>query len=82
MFNRKTEIRRAVKLSDTKEQVLEWLWKPYIPLGKITVVHEIHGVGRSIFMARLVAVCTGSGKIGGINLEEKYNVLYLTCQKY
>lgn len=79
MFNRKTEIRRAVKLSDTKEQVLKWLWKPYIPLGKITVVHGIHGVGKSIFMARLAAVCTGSGKIGGINLEEKYNVLYFTA---
>lgn len=79
MFNRKTEIRRAVKLSDTKEQVLEWLWKPYIPFGKITVVHGIHGVGKSIFMARLAAACTGSGKIGGINLEEKYNVLYFTA---
>lgn len=79
MFNRKTEIRRAVKLSDTKEQVLEWLWKPYIPFGKITVVHGIHGVGKSIFMARLAAACTGSGKIGGTNLEEKYNVLYFTA---
>lgn len=79
MFNRKTEIRRAVKLSDTKEQVLEWLWKPYIPMGKITVIHGEHGVGKSVFMARLVAACTGSRKISGINLEEKYNVLYFTA---
>ena len=35
MFNRKTEIRRAVKLSDTKEQVLKWLWKPYYSYKRI-----------------------------------------------
>lgn len=79
MFNRKMEIRRAVKLSDTKEQGLEWLWKPYIPLGKITVVHGIHGVGKSIFMARLAAACTGAVKNCGIDIRENYQVLYFTA---
>lgn len=36
-------------------------------------------MGKSVFMARLVAACTGSRKISGINLEEKYNVLYFTA---
>ena len=34
----KTEELEIVKLSDVELQKVQWLWKPYIPFGKITII--------------------------------------------
>ena len=35
---------------------VEWLWKPYIPLGKLTVVQGHPGVGKSFLALNLTAI--------------------------
>ena len=46
-------LRRA---SEIEPQEVEWLWKPYIPLGKLTVIVGNPGVGKSFFAMTLAAI--------------------------
>lgn len=39
MFQLKEKSREVTNMSEVKEQPLNWLWYPYIPSGKITVIH-------------------------------------------
>lgn len=43
------------KASEVKVWEIEWLWYPYIPYGKITVVQRDAGDGKSTFVLNLAA---------------------------
>ena len=42
--------------AEIEPQEVEWLWKPYIPLGKLTVISGNPGVGKSFFALTLAAI--------------------------
>ncbi len=44
--------------SNVTPKNVEWLWYPYIPLGKLTVIQGDPGDGKSTFMLNLVALLT------------------------
>ena len=44
------------KASEIKVREIEWLWYPYIPFGKITVVQGDAGDGKSTFVLNLAAM--------------------------
>ena len=44
------------KASEVKIREIEWLWYPYIPFGKITVVQGDAGDGKSTFVLNLAAM--------------------------
>lgn len=44
--------------SDIKETAVEWLWYPYIPFGKITLLQGDPGDGKSTFILDLIARIT------------------------
>ena len=50
-----TEI-EITKASEVKVREIEWLWYPYIPFGKITVVQGDAGDGKSTFVLNLAAM--------------------------
>ena len=37
---------------------MEWLWFPYIPFGKLTIIQGNPGEGKTYFAMRLAAACT------------------------
>ena len=47
--------------SNVKSKPVDWLWYPYIPLGKLTIIQGDPGDGKSTFVLNLVALLT-SGK--------------------
>lgn len=47
---------RIVRLSDIATQEVEWLWYPYIPRGKITLLEGDPGVGKSYLSLQLCAI--------------------------
>lgn len=67
------------RLSDVPEQKIRWLWKPYLPFGKVSVLHGKLGIGKSIFAARLAAACTNKRYLPGMGELEPCNMLYLTA---
>ena len=44
-----------------QESAVEWLWYPYIPYGKITLLQGDPGDGKSTFMLHLAAQLTSGG---------------------
>ena len=47
---------KITKASEVKVRQIEWLWYPYIPFGKITVVQGDAGDGKSTFVLNLAAM--------------------------
>jgi putative DNA primase/helicase len=52
---------RIVPVSDFKPVSVNWLWEPYIPAGKITLVYDDPGIGKTYFLSKL-ASAVSSGK--------------------
>lgn len=44
------------KASEVKVRAIEWLWYPYIPFGKVTVLQGDAGDGKSTFVLNLAAM--------------------------
>ena len=45
-----------IRMSEVDTQTVEWLWEPYIPFGKVTIVQGNPGEGKTTFALRLAAV--------------------------
>ena len=43
---------------DIKQTSVEWLWFPYIPFGKLTIIQGNPGEGKTYFAMMLTAACT------------------------
>lgn len=51
---------KVVCLSDVEAEEIEWLWKPFIPVGEFTIIEGIEGLGKSwIGCALACAVADG-----------------------
>ncbi len=56
---------------------IEWLWYPYIPYGKITLLQGDPGEGKSTFMVQLAALLTVGGVLpDGSGTTSPQNVIY------
>jgi len=63
--------------SAVAEKKIDWLWYPYIPIGKITLLQGDPGDGKSTFMLNLVACLTkGSRLPDGAEVGSVMNVIY------
>lgn len=49
--------------SEVKQRKIEWLWYPYIPYGKITVLQGDPGEGKSTFILNIAALLTKGAKM-------------------
>ena len=63
--------------SDITEKAVEWLWYPFIPYGKITLLQGDPGDGKSTFMLHVAAsITTGSQLPDGSQSKGIQNVIY------
>ena len=63
--------------SNVQEKEVEWLWYPYIPYGKLTLLQGDPGEGKSTFMVNVAAVITRGGTLpDGFEINEPQNVIY------
>lgn len=79
MFELKSKNRAIKKMSEVQDQKVCWIWNPYLPFGKVSVIHGEPGIGKSIFAARLIAACTNKKYLPGMGKLEPCNVLYLSA---
>ena len=55
----------TVRLSDIEPEEVSWLWEPYIPIGKLTILEGDPGIGKTFAaLAMTAAVSTGAGLPG------------------
>lgn len=69
-----------IRMSDVELQEVNWLWKPYIPFGKITIVQGDPGEGKTTFALQLAAACTSGRALPGMENTEPFNVIYQTAE--
>lgn len=63
--------------SSVNSQNIEWLWYPYIPYGKVTLLQGDPGEGKSTLMLNITAIVTKGGKMpDGTMLEKPQTVIY------
>ena len=64
-----------IRMSEVDTQTVEWLWEPYIPFGKVTIVQGNPGEGKTTFALRLAAACTTGGTLPGMKPLPPFNGL-------
>ena len=63
--------------SSVTETAVDWLWYPYIPFGKITLIQGDPGCGKSTLMMSIIsAVSNGSIAPDGRKLKKPMHVIY------
>ena len=62
--------------SSVKEKEIDWLWYPYIPYGKLTLLQGDPGDGKSTFMINLAAILSRGGNLPDGEIVEKQVVIY------
>ena len=66
---------------DTIErEEIKWLWKPYIPYGKITIVQGDPGEGKTSLILKLASELSLGRCFGEDELREPINIIYQTAE--
>ena len=69
-----------VSIADVQPKEVEWLWKPYIPLGKLTLFDGDPGVGKSWATCALVTAITHGGGLPDVPPTEPRKVIMLSAE--
>ncbi|MGI6316441.1 MAG: AAA family ATPase [Christensenellales bacterium] len=69
-----------IRMSEIDTLTVEWLWEPYIPFGKVTIVQGNPGEGKTTFALRLAAACTTGHTLPNMNPLPPFNVIYQTAE--
>ena len=76
-----TSTHRRQCLADVEPEDVEWLWPPFIPIGKVTSIEGDPGVGKSWFTIALAAALSRGAQLpGGHSLKEPQRVLFFTAE--
>lgn len=67
-------------MSDVELTPVEWLWKPYLPFGKLSVLQGNPGEGKTYFAMHLAAACTNGKLLPNMERMEPFNVIYQTAE--
>ena len=76
----KPETVKIIRMSDVELTPVDWLWKPYLPFGKLSVLQGNPGEGKTYFAMHLAAACTNGKLMPNMERMEPFNVIYQTAE--
>ena len=76
----KAETVKIIRMSDVELTPVDWLWKPYLPFGKLSVLQGNPGEGKTYFAMHLAAACTNGKLLPNMERMEPFNVIYQTAE--
>ena len=76
----KPETVKIIRMSDVELTPVEWLWKPYLPFGKLSVLQGNPGEGKTYFAMHLATACTNGKLLPNMERMEPFNVIYQTAE--
>jgi len=72
---------RLISMSDIQAEAVKWLWYPYLPRGKITIVQGDPGEGKTTLVLALTALLTTGRPLPESNVPvPPMNVIYQTAE--
>ena len=70
-----------INMADVEAVAVKWLWKPYIPLGKITIIQGDRGEGKTTLALSIAAALTqGENLPNEVETKAPVNVIYQTAE--
>ncbi|MBP1563712.1 MAG: AAA family ATPase [Oscillospiraceae bacterium] len=67
--------------TDITETSVKWLWYPYIPLGKITIMQGHSGMGKTMLALNIAATLSKGEQLpGDTQSREPINIIYNTAE--
>jgi len=80
MAEMRTEL-QMIKMSEIQSQEVAWLWFPFIPYGKLTIVQGDPGDGKTTLVLNIAAkLSKGEGLDSEMKLTEPLNVIYQSAE--
>ena len=76
----KEELVPMLCYEDIEQTSVEWLWFPYLPFGKLTIIQGNPGEGKTYFAMMLTAACTNRKTFPNMEEIEPFNVIYQTAE--
>lgn len=71
---------KLLKMSDIQVREVDWLWYPYIPFGKLTIIHGDPGEGKTTFALRLAAACSNGTPLPNMDTIAPITVIYQSAE--
>ena len=69
-----------IRMSEVQQTEVEWLWYPYIPFGKLTIIQGNPGEGKTFFAMQLAAACTNRRFLPQMEPFEPFNMIFQTAE--
>lgn len=69
-----------IRMSEVQQTEVEWLWYPYIPFGKLTIIQGNPGEGKTFFAMQLAAACTNRKFLPQMDPFEPFNMIFQTAE--
>ena len=80
MTEQKIEL-KMIRMSEVQSQEIEWLWYPFIPYGKPTIIQGDPGDGKTTMVLNLAAkLSKGEALDKNMKVTEPVNVIYQTAE--
>ena len=77
METQKIEL-KMIKMSEVQSQEVEWLWYPFIPYGKLTIIQGDPGDGKTTLVLNIAAkLSKGEGLDNDMKLSVPVNFLHI-----
>ena len=72
---------KIISLDNIESREVEWLWKPYIPLGKLTIIEGDPGSGKTMLALRLASQLSKGVALPVVEEnKEPMNIIYQTVE--
>ena len=72
---------KMIKMSEIEAQEIEWLWYPFIPYGKLTIIQGDPGDGKTTLALNIAAkLSRGESLDEEMKVSEPINVIYQTAE--
>lgn len=71
---------KVISMADVQLEEVEWLWKPYIPFGKVCIIQGNPGEGKTTLALRLAAACSTGEVLPEMEVHKPFNVIYQTAE--
>ncbi len=71
---------KLINMEDIKCENVEWLWYPFVPYGKITIIQGDPGEGKTTLVLQMIAKLTKGESIINGETKEPINVIYQTAE--
>lgn len=80
MEEKKTEL-KMISMADVEEKKISWLWYPFIPVGKLTIIQGDPGDGKTTLVLNIAArLSQGEGFDENMKCTDPLKIIYQTAE--